>query len=344
MKLLSHQAKVPTALRGSSYRLINLLLFKLTWLLLVLGQEATVIYAILLQGVSVLLHPAVRQLVIPTLVLTAGGILIDYLLSVAGVYQFPGQGFPVWLALLWFAFILALPQGFAFVGKLHPLWQIACGMFAGTVSYWAGYSWGAISFLLPLPQTLGIIALIWGSFLPLAIYLLKQYTRPPLNILLMTCMLLVMLVAGSVSIYAAPVNLLGRGQAKFLVKPVYEAYLYADSENFTFPSQQAFTFALKYRVKISKQQIIRETLHQWQLQNISVPDQWQELLENIIVDVSASDTLAMQVDKTLTATLQHNKREIAVITDSSFVQAFAGIWLAENTSKPELRHNLLGLL
>jgi hypothetical protein len=332
-------------LRGKAYPLLNLLLFKLSWLLLVLGQQSGLPWALALQALSLALHPALRSALLPALGVALAGIAIDVLCQLSGLFVFPQDRFPLWLAVLWFAFAFALPQGLGFLRKLHLPVLAGVGLVLGPLSYGIGYRMGAVEFGLPLLPTLALLALIWCIFLPCAAHAPRLRLQP-------SALLLVMFVGSLPSSPQAIAgettpqlsqHLIGQASLSWFFRPIYEAWLYADTEDFVYPPSSAYTFMLEYKLPLKQQQIVKETLRQWEKQQVEVQPAWVELLDTLIPDVRSGDRLALQVDAEQRAQLLYNERSVGQIDDPDFVRAFAGIWLAETTTRPDLRQQLLGL-
>lgn len=332
-------------MHGAGYPLLNLLLFKLSWLLLVLGQHSGLPWALALQGLSLALHPALRSAVLPAIGVALAGIVLDLLCQLSGLFVFPQDRFPLWLAVLWFAFAFTLPQGLGFLRKLRLPVLAGVGLLLGPLSYGIGYRMEAVEFGLPLLPTLALLGLIWALFLPCAVHASKLRLRA-------SALLLVSFVAALPSSPQAmagePVpprsqHLIGQASLSWFFRPVYEAWLYADTKDFAYPPGSAFTFMLEYKLPLKQQQIVKETLRQWEKQKVEVQPAWVELLDALIPDVRDGDRLALQVDADQRANLLHNERSVGRIDDPDFVRAFAGIWLAESTTRPDLRQQLLGL-
>lgn len=332
-------------LRGAALPLLNLLLFKLTWLLLVLGQQSGLPWALALQALSLAMYPGLRSAMLPALGVAVGGITIDLLCQISGLFVFPQDRFPLWLAALWLAFAFALPQGLAFLRNLRLPVLAGLGVLVGPLSYGIGYRMGAVDFGLPLLPTLTLLALIWALFLPCAVHVSRLQLRP---LALLLVFFAASLPSGQDAMAGEALpqqarHLIGRASLSWFFRPVYNAWLYADTESFVYPPHSSFTFMLEYRLPLKQQQIIKETLRQWEKQQVNVPAEWAEQLKAIIPDVRAGDRLALQVDADQRANMLHNDHSIGRIDDADFVLAFAGIWLAETTTRPDLRQQLLGL-
>jgi hypothetical protein len=88
---------------------LDVLLFKASWLALVIFQSEAVIPVLGIIILRIAIWPAMYQalaLILTTLVI---GISMDLLLLIGGILKFPGNMMPFWLVLLWFSFALTLP-------------------------------------------------------------------------------------------------------------------------------------------------------------------------------------------------------------------------------------------
>ncbi|MCY7295718.1 DUF2878 domain-containing protein [Alteromonas sp. a30] len=95
------------------------------------------------------------------------GIVVDWLLSVFGVFHFEGGGFPFWMILLWCAFSIALTQSFYWL-SMHKKWiQSTAGAIFGPLSYIAGWVVGAVDFGLHFIITTALLSVIWMFMLPI---------------------------------------------------------------------------------------------------------------------------------------------------------------------------------
>ena len=145
---------------------LDVLLFKASWLALVIFQSQAVIPVLAIIILRVAILPAMYQalaLILTTLVI---GISMDLLLLIGGILKFPDNMMPFWLVLLWFSFAITLPRGFSAVSRLHPALQSIAGMAAGFIGYFAGYLLGAVNFGHSMLFSLGTIALLWMLLVP----------------------------------------------------------------------------------------------------------------------------------------------------------------------------------
>jgi len=113
----------------------------------------------------------------PFFLISVVGVCTDSLLSISGVFIFdqslPFLPIPLWLLLLWFAFAMTLPYGFAFVSKSSPLIQALIGA-AASFSYLIGMNLGAVTYGYPLLITQCILIGIWSLLIPLYFNLIHQ--------------------------------------------------------------------------------------------------------------------------------------------------------------------------
>jgi hypothetical protein len=317
----------------------SLLLFKVSWLLLVLMNNSALMPVVLIQIVSLVINPHFNRKYPVILTLATAGFLLEQGAAAVGIITISCADTLPWLALLWFSFVLALSHGLDFLGKL-PLWgQVLAGGLLGPLAYAAASRLGALSFGSSLPASLLLLSAGWALFLPIAMAMLRPDRQMAGTTLRQTGALLLWLLAGK----ADAGQLVGQGTLNFLLIPVYDASLTAKSVDLVYPPQSAFNLKLVYRRAFSAPMIVAETLRQWQAQQVSVRPGWEKALESLIPDINAGDTLELSVDEHLNATLLHNGISLGTIDDRELLEAFVGIWLAPNTTRPKLRNQLLGL-
>lgn len=326
---------------------IHLLLFKLSWVLLVVGQERGLPWALALQLLALLLCRDLLRVLPPALCVAIGGIVVDWLCLQGGLFQFPAAALPPWLILLWLAFGLALQRGLQFLQRLPLLLQVLVGMLLGPLGYGLGARFDAVSFGLPLLQALLVLAVLWGALLPLALRAAHLQKRPVLAASLLFAGLLAPMTPNQVLAYtdSGEPGLMQLGQARlqWLWRPIYEASLHATTRDFEFPASTPYTLRLHYRIDVRGAQLLAETQRQWQQQKISAPVAWLDTLRTLLPDVQDGDSLALQVEPDGRAGLLHNDRLLGRIDNPDLVSAFAGIWLADTTTQPRLRRQLLGV-
>jgi len=155
-----------------------------------------------------------------------------------------------------------------------------------------------------------------------------------MNKLLIICMLF------STTLMASPIkgmDKVGEGKMHYLFWTLYNAELYRNT------TSQALS--ITYYKSISKQALIDATEDQWQ--HLGYKEQainmWLQPLNQIWPDVSSGDQLTVVVHPKTGSQFYLDDNIIGTIPDTSFGHAFLAIWLADNTSEPKLRQQLLGL-
>lgn len=104
------------------------------------------------------------------------GIFLDFILMQLDVLRFESGWFPVWLAAIWCGFVLTLGASLAWLGKRAWWLQSLFGAVGGSLSYWAGFRFGAVDFGYSLPVTIAVFALVWATILPIAYRIISKHT------------------------------------------------------------------------------------------------------------------------------------------------------------------------
>ena len=113
---------------------------------------------------------------IPFLIFLISGILLDSVLSMTGIFEFPGnQLIPLWLLTLWTAFALVMPRGFGFLYSLPVILQSLIGSFAGIIAYAAGHALAAVDYPHGLVISLLVIGACWSLYLPLMLFITAHF-------------------------------------------------------------------------------------------------------------------------------------------------------------------------
>ena len=63
----------------------------------------------------------------------------------------------------------------------------------------------------------------------------------------------------------------------------------------------------------------------------------------MLVDVNENDQITLYVDEKFTSAFYYNNTLTGIVEDPEFTRRFAGIWLSENTTRPGMREDLLGI-
>lgn len=145
--------------------LADIVLFKLSWLLLVILRTAGIVPALVIVAWKASAVAADRRCLPLVAGILVTGLVMDGLLTLAGLFVFAGPFLPPWLVVLWLSFALTMARGFAFLQVLHPAWQSAAGALAGTLGYGAGLWLEAVA--TPRPAfTLAVVAVLWALLIP----------------------------------------------------------------------------------------------------------------------------------------------------------------------------------
>lgn len=156
-------------------KLINGVLFQITWFACVIGSAHGFVWPALLSCAILAawqLAPSRRHAsdILLVVVSIMMGLLIDTLWIQIGFFEFTDQRpftgvAPLWIIVLWIGFALTINHSLAWL-KTHPLLPAAMGLIGAPMSYLAGLKLGAINYLgdtLLISSCLGIawaIALI----------------------------------------------------------------------------------------------------------------------------------------------------------------------------------------
>lgn len=157
------------------------------------------------------------------------------------------------------------------------------------------------------------------------------------------CLLCLFIPFCSLSDPLASLQKNGEGTMTVMFWDVYRAQLYSPEQPYQLTSRPQ-ALSIVYLRDIKKTDLVEATKDQWQKIGFTHPHipQWLILLEDIWPNVNKNSQLVLRVD-TLTSTFYHNDEVIGTLDDPDFGPAFISIWLSENTTRPELRKQLLGL-
>lgn len=154
-----------------THSLPNFALFQGVWWCCILGYESTAwgLLAILFVHYCLTLtktpanhfNIAKDWMVLP---IAFVGLISDWLMYQMGFYQFQGQGFPMWLLLLWLAFPLTLTRSLSSLINRQWLWLSLCIVF-GPLAYMGGQLYGRIELGGFSFMAMAIQWLFMGSFI-----------------------------------------------------------------------------------------------------------------------------------------------------------------------------------
>ncbi len=170
--------RFPFLTDAGQLRWISLLLFKLCWWLLVVGQyrwqwwvAGLLLPLQLFTLASATSNRDFGKTLLRCLLLACTGLLFDQCLSWLALLQFTTETLPLWLVDLWLAFAVLLPHLQVWLARLR-WWSLAIvGSVSGVASYSAGVAFDAVAFGQPAWMSLLSLALGWAGMLPLWRYL-----------------------------------------------------------------------------------------------------------------------------------------------------------------------------
>ncbi len=142
---------------------------------------------------------------------------------------------------------------------------------------------------------------------------------------------------------AAGLQLVGEGRLKVLFWSVYDSRLYT-ADGAYLEGQRPLRLDIEYLMNVDSSDLVARTRQEWQFQNLRHPGQrqWLDRLGAMWPDVKEGDVLSLQVDQREHSSFLLNGELLGRIEDEAFTRQFLAIWLAPETSQPELRLALTG--
>lgn len=135
------------------------------------------------------------------------------------------------------------------------------------------------------------------------------------------------------------------GEAKLTVLfwDVYESALYTPDGAYQ-PGVRPLKLDIRYLRNIKASDLVKQTRKEWQAQGLAHPQQeaWLAQLEALWPDVAANDVITLMIDQSGNAQFNFNGEPLGAIPEPAFADQFAAIWLSPNTTRPELRAQLIG--
>jgi hypothetical protein len=141
-------------------------------------------------------------------------------------------------------------------------------------------------------------------------------------------------------------RLQGSGKLRFFGLEVYDARLWV-GDRFAAPrfEDHAFALELQYARTLQGAAIAQRSIVEMRRAGNVADSQakaWEEVLASVFPNVVSGDRLTGVHQPAAATRFFHNSRPIASVADPAFGRAFFGIWLAETTSEPALRRQLIG--
>lgn len=141
------------------------------------------------------------------------------------------------------------------------------------------------------------------------------------------------------------IEVIGQGDLTFLGFRVYTARLLGTSS--TFSSERPFALQLTYHRSISRDDLVEASLSLMSRQQGKTPtpqqlDNWQTQMQQAFVDVELGQQIIGVFLPGKGCKFYVGDQLRYEIADPVFAEAFFAIWLAPDTTEPELREQLLG--
>ncbi|MBI5274519.1 MAG: DUF2878 domain-containing protein [Chlamydiales bacterium] len=158
-------------------RVLNVILFYLGWVYIVLSaahgrSTQGIIGAVCIIIFNIIISKSWVKELLLTILICMIGLIVDSIfsstkmLSYASPNPFSTLVAPLWIVALYGIFATTINHSLYWV-KHQPIICMIVGAIGGTLSYFIGGQMHAISFLLPEPVALSIIAAIWLVLLPI---------------------------------------------------------------------------------------------------------------------------------------------------------------------------------
>lgn len=138
-------------------------------------------------------------------------------------------------------------------------------------------------------------------------------------------------------------ELRGWGHLDWVFWDVYDAALWTETGTWSY--EHAFALDIRYLRKLSGDDIAVRGIEEMREQGYSDPqklDEWLRIQREAFPDVQKGDHLTGVYLPPDEVRFYHNGKLTGTVNNRAFAEAFFGIWLAPETSAPELRAQLLG--
>ncbi len=138
-------------------------------------------------------------------------------------------------------------------------------------------------------------------------------------------------------------QMVGEADMDLLWFSIYSARLMSVDGDYQH-SQLPLKLEIQYHRDIEAEDLIEATVDQWQhigIANQDIP-RLQQQIEQAWPDVKEGDKLSFMMHSDDLGQFYYNDKPLPIIEEPGFSKAFLGIWLSEQTSRPELREQLIG--
>ncbi len=138
-------------------------------------------------------------------------------------------------------------------------------------------------------------------------------------------------------------TLVGQTTFKVAFWKIYNISLYTDSTNFN--DEAPYALEIEYLRDFSGEAIAEKSVQLILDQGFEEGerlDLWQQQMTEVFPDIDKGTVLTGIHTRERTSVFYGDGKYLGVIEDPEFGQYFFGIWLAEDTSEPNMRTDLLG--
>ncbi len=170
-----------------------------------------------------------------------------------------------------------------------------------------------------------------------------RLTAVPKLLVMVLCLTMIVPVASAEGIPESH-RLVGSGRLTVWFWDIYNIQLWAPEGQYR--PDKPFALELQYLRSVDRKTIAETSLEEIQQQvnlELDVLADWQMQLIQVFPDIQKGDRLIGLYDPQMPSQFFLNGKLIGVIDDAVLSRHFFDIWLSEETSKPQLRLQLLGM-
>lgn len=140
-------------------------------------------------------------------------------------------------------------------------------------------------------------------------------------------------------------EVVGKARLKVFFFNIYDAVLIAPQGDFN--AEQPFALELKYLRDFEGKEIASRSIDE--MRKLGMEDEvklakWYQEMQDIFPNVKDGEMLTGIVDKNQISHFYLNDAHLGKVHDVEFSKWFFNIWLSKETSQPEMRRQLLGLI
>lgn len=143
---------------------------------------------------------------------------------------------------------------------------------------------------------------------------------------------------------AASLQMVGEARLRVLLWSIYTSRLYTPTGSYT-TGERPLRLEIEYLINVKATALVDRTAREWDAMGREHPRQedWLQRLENLWPNVDKRDVLTLEVDEDDVSTFFLNGKQLGRIEDPAFGEQFLAIWLSEDSTRPSLRKELIGM-